>query len=140
MNVKTRQKFVGLRLYEWLLLFVVVYCFARVKLAVNRTTQEAVAVKILHLDKSPGAADAVRKEVSWCSKSDFNSVFCLHGVSLSTPLHLGCTKKKKKKKKRRKKKKNHLPLPPLHLTLILGSPLPMRYDHKIKILFNLDNS
>ncbi|XP_072048437.1 serine/threonine-protein kinase Chk1-like [Amphiura filiformis] len=37
--------------------------YGEVKLAVNRTTQEAVAVKILHLDKSPGASEAVRKEV-----------------------------------------------------------------------------
>lgn len=37
--------------------------YGEVKLAVNRTTQEAVAVKLLHLDKSDGAVDAVRKEV-----------------------------------------------------------------------------
>ena len=49
--------------------FLLSFFIARVKLAVNRTTQEAVAVKILHLDKSPGAADAVRKEVSWCQGS-----------------------------------------------------------------------
>ncbi|XP_072166249.1 serine/threonine-protein kinase Chk1-like [Diadema setosum] len=37
--------------------------YGEVKLAVNRSTQEAVAVKILNLDKTPGAADCVRKEV-----------------------------------------------------------------------------
>lgn len=37
--------------------------YGEVKLAVNRSTQEAVAVKILQLDKHAGAADSVRKEV-----------------------------------------------------------------------------
>ena len=35
----------------------------RVKLAVNRATQEAVAVKILSLEKAQGAIENVRKEV-----------------------------------------------------------------------------
>ena len=34
------------------------------KLAVNQSTQEAVAVKILSLDKAQGAAENVRKEVN----------------------------------------------------------------------------
>nr|XP_054760286.1 serine/threonine-protein kinase Chk1-like [Lytechinus pictus]XP_054760289.1 serine/threonine-protein kinase Chk1-like [Lytechinus pictus] len=37
--------------------------YGEVKLAVNRSTNEAVAVKILNLDKQQGAADCVRKEV-----------------------------------------------------------------------------
>ena len=34
------------------------------KLAVNSDTQEAVAVKIINLEKNPSASEAVRKEVS----------------------------------------------------------------------------
>ncbi|XP_071806704.1 serine/threonine-protein kinase Chk1-like [Asterias amurensis] len=37
--------------------------YGEVKLAVNQSTQEAVAVKILSLDKAQGAAENVRKEV-----------------------------------------------------------------------------
>ena len=37
--------------------------FFRVKLAVNVDTQEAVAVKIINLEKTPAAAENVRKEV-----------------------------------------------------------------------------
>ncbi|XP_038064875.1 serine/threonine-protein kinase Chk1-like [Patiria miniata] len=37
--------------------------YGEVKLAVNRSTQEAVAVKILSLDKAKGAIENVRKEV-----------------------------------------------------------------------------
>ncbi|XP_071957573.1 serine/threonine-protein kinase Chk1-like [Antedon mediterranea] len=37
--------------------------YGEVKLAVNRSTQEAVAVKVINLTKSKGAADSVRKEV-----------------------------------------------------------------------------
>lgn len=33
-------------------------------MAVNADTQEAVAVKIINLEKNPAAAEAVRKEVS----------------------------------------------------------------------------
>ncbi|XP_033106213.1 serine/threonine-protein kinase Chk1-like [Anneissia japonica] len=37
--------------------------YGEVKLALNRSTQEAVAVKVINLTKSKGAADNVRKEV-----------------------------------------------------------------------------
>ncbi|XP_048772853.2 serine/threonine-protein kinase Chk1-like [Ostrea edulis] len=37
--------------------------YGEVKLAVNADTQEAVAVKIINLEKNPAAAEAVRKEV-----------------------------------------------------------------------------
>ncbi|XP_011450416.2 serine/threonine-protein kinase Chk1 [Magallana gigas] len=37
--------------------------YGEVKLAVNSDTQEAVAVKIINLEKNPAAAEAVRKEV-----------------------------------------------------------------------------
>lgn len=43
-------------------------CYCRVKLAVNSDTQEAVAVKIINLEKNPSAAEAVRKEVSGCAE------------------------------------------------------------------------
>lgn len=45
-----------------------VNCYCRVKLAVNSDTQEAVAVKIINLEKNPAAAEAVRKEVSGSSE------------------------------------------------------------------------
>ena len=35
----------------------------RVKLAVNNETQEAVAVKIINLERNPQASECVRKEV-----------------------------------------------------------------------------
>lgn len=37
--------------------------FGEVQLIVNRSTQEAVAVKVLHLDKVPGSDEIVRKEI-----------------------------------------------------------------------------
>ena len=38
--------------------------YFRVKLAVNNETQEAVAVKIINLERNPQASECVRKEVS----------------------------------------------------------------------------
>ena len=37
--------------------------FCRVKLAVNNESQEAVAVKIINLERNPQAEECVRKEV-----------------------------------------------------------------------------
>lgn len=44
------------------------------KLAVNRETQEAVAVKIINLEKTNGAEETVRKEVNEICTVFINSV------------------------------------------------------------------
>lgn len=50
--------------YEWLDEFDFIFPISRVKLAVNRETQQAIAVKIIDLEKAADCYDNVRKEVS----------------------------------------------------------------------------
>lgn len=44
----------------------------RVKLAVNRETEQAIAVKIIDVEKAADCYDNVRKEVSWVYRNRDN--------------------------------------------------------------------
>lgn len=52
--------------------------YGEVKLVINRSTQEAVAVKIIDLSKYPDASTDIRKEVCII----FINIFCNNGTRL----------------------------------------------------------
>ena len=71
--------------YIYICLFLIFICWFifRVKLAVNTDTQEAVAVKIINLEKTTAAAENVRKEVKHysgliCSRILKKNVFFIY--------------------------------------------------------------
>ena len=60
------------------------FYYCRVRLAINRSTQEAVAVKIVNADKLVGNKDNLKKEVFKCfitSKMNFLSKIIIDNVS-----------------------------------------------------------